>query len=155
MSDTPKTFLDPENRIERIQIEGRNYVLMQEPVYHKLLLEIESLDSALDLQRSQTEATSTAVKKLLNSKYTREQIDAVFQAPTAGRRLEMLRRFRNLNQAELAEKAGVSQTTVSNLESGKVKFRTLNATQRVLSALDVPDAAGFTFLMEDKLVENS
>ncbi len=155
MSDISKTFLDAQKRIERIKIEGRNYVLMQEPVFQELLLEIESLDSALDIVKSQAEATSTAVKKLLGSKYTREQVDSVFQAPTAGRRLEMLRRFRNMNQAQLAEKAGVSQTTVSNLESDKIRFRTLDATHRVLSALDVPDAAGFTFLMDDKLEENS
>ena len=128
---------------------------MQESVYHKLLLEIESLDSALDLERSQTEATSTAVKKLLGSKYTRDQVDAVFQAPTAGDGSKCCGDSATGIRLSLPEPGGGEPTTVSNLESGKVKLRTLDAAHRLLFALDVPDLAGFTFLMEDKLKENS
>ncbi|MGH7838459.1 MAG: helix-turn-helix transcriptional regulator [Candidatus Binataceae bacterium] len=138
MSKTQKVFADPSAQIERIKIEGRDFVLMREKIYFDLLQKIESLDSALDLQRSESEANLNIAGALLRGGYAPAQIDAVLAAPTLGRRVELLRRYGHMNQEQLARKAGVSQTTVSNLENEKISFRTLTRTGKVLSALGVP-----------------
>lgn len=148
--ERPKIYTDPGQQIERIQIEGRDYILMREPVYHRMLLEIESLDSALDLQRAQADASLAAMKKLLAGNYTQEQILEVFNAPTGAQRIELLRRFRNMSQQELAKKANVSQPAVSNLENGKVQLRQVELARNILSALDVPESLGFAILKGDE-----
>ena len=138
MSKTQKVYADPNAQIERIKVEGQDFVLMREKIYFDLLQKIESLDSALDLQRSESEANLNIAGALLRGGYAPAQIDAVLAAPTLGRRIELLRQYGHLNQKQLARKAGVSQTTVSNLENEKISFRTLNRTGKVLSALGVP-----------------
>ena len=56
MSKTQKVYADPSAQIERIKVEGQDFVLMREKIYFDMLKKIESLDSALDLQRSESEA---------------------------------------------------------------------------------------------------
>jgi DNA-binding transcriptional regulator YiaG len=144
-----KNYLDANQQIERIQIEGRDYVLMREPVFRKMLEEIEGLDSALDVQRAQGDANLSAARKLLAGKYTPAQIAKVFSAPTGGERIELLRRFQHMSQQELADRANVSQASVSKLENRKVQLRQVDTLRSVFGALDVPESAGFEILRDD------
>jgi DNA-binding XRE family transcriptional regulator len=151
-----REYLDPGQQIERLQIEGRDYVLMRDEVYRQMLHEIESLDSALELQRAQTTANRSLTKSLLRGNYTVEQIRRIVDARTAAERFALMREFRNLNQSELAAEAGVSQTTISNIENGRVQFRGVNSARRVFSALGASDTDIFELLAEreEKTEEN-
>lgn len=146
--ETPRDFLDPAQQIERLQIEGRDYVLMRVEIFQQMLQEIESLDSALELRRAQTDANRTVTRSLLRGNYTTEQIGQIVDARTAADRFALMRAFRNLNQSELAAEAGVSQTTISNIENGRVQFRGANSARRVFSALGAADSEIFELLSE-------
>ncbi len=52
-------------------------------------------------------------------------------------RLAELRKVRGWSQAKLADRAGVRQATVSNIESGKVKRLDLEILDRLARALEV------------------
>ena len=54
-----------------------------------------------------------------------------------GRRIQAARKARNLSQAALAEKAGLSASQVSQIEQGKNDPKTLTLI-RILEALQVP-----------------
>lgn len=151
MSKTQKVYADPNAQIERIKVEGQDFVLMREKIYFDMLKKIESLDSALDLQRSESEANLNIAGALLRGGYAPPQIEVVLAAPTLGRRIELLRQYGQLNQAQLARKAGVSQTTVSNLENGKISFRTLHRTGKVLSTLGIPPEEIVRFIVEGEI----
>lgn len=151
MSKTQKVYADPNAQIERIKVEGQNFVLMREKIYFDMLKKIESLDSALDLQRSESEANLNIAGALVRGGYAPAQVKVVLAAPTLGRRIELLRQCGQLNQAQLARKAGVSQTTVSNLENGKISFRTMKRTGKVLSALRIPQEEILRFIMEGEI----
>jgi DNA-binding XRE family transcriptional regulator len=154
--ETRREYLDPAQQIERLQIEGRDYVLMRDEVYRQILHEIESLDSALELERAQTDANRSLTKSLLRGNYSAEQIRRIVDARTPAERFALMREFRNLNQSELAAEAGVSQTTISNIENGRVQFRGVNSARRVFSALGASDADMFELLAErdEKTEEN-
>lgn len=146
--ETPKIYADPERQIERLKIEGNDYVLMREEIYQQMLEEIESLDSALDLQRAQAEANLSVSNILLHGNYTPQQIREILAAPDTGKKIALMRAFRNLNQEQLAEQASVSQATISNIENGRVKFRADRAAARILGALGVTKAGAFSLLSE-------
>jgi DNA-binding XRE family transcriptional regulator len=147
--DSPdKEFADPEKKIERLQVEGRDYVLMRAEVYEELLREIEELDSALDLQRSQAEANLGVTRKLLSGKYSVPQLQQIVAAKTAAERVSLMRNFRSINQTDLADQAGVSQSTVSKIERGQVRFRTVDSARRVLAALGADNADMIDLLSE-------
>lgn len=60
-------------------------------------------------------------------------------------RIEAVRKEKNMTQAELAEKSGVSRTIISGLESGRVKNTTAETLIKIASALDAKvDAIFFT-----------
>jgi DNA-binding XRE family transcriptional regulator len=143
-----REFADAAQQIERLQVEGRDYVLMRSEIYEKMLLEIESLDSALELQRAQTDANRSVTRSLLRGNYSAQQIRQIVDARTPAERFALMREFRNLNQSELAAQAGVSQTTISNFENGRVQFRAANSARRVLSALGASDADVFDLISE-------
>jgi DNA-binding XRE family transcriptional regulator len=146
--ETARDFLDPAQQTERLQIEGRDYVLMRVEIFQQMLQEIESLDSALELQRAQTDANRTVTRSLLRGNYTAEQIRQIVDARTAADRFAPMGAFRNLNQPELAAQAGVNQTTISNIENGRVQFRAVNSARRVFSALGASDPEIFELLSE-------
>lgn len=148
MRETTKAFLDPGEKIQQVTIDGEECVLMRAEAYHNLLQEIESLDSALDLQRAQADANLSVTKKILQGRFTQPQIDEVMRARTAAERVSLMREYRNLNQSELAAEAGVSQTTISNIENGRVQFRGVESARRVFSALGAADTELFDLLAE-------
>jgi transcriptional regulator with XRE-family HTH domain len=61
-----------------------------------------------------------------------------------GRRLKILRKARNLNQAELAEKVGIETKYLSNIETGR-RSPSFEKTVALAKALDVPMSALFSF----------
>jgi DNA-binding transcriptional regulator YiaG len=148
MRETVKAFLDPGEKIQQVTIDGEDCVLMRAEAYHHLLQEIESLDSALDLERAQADANLSVTKKILQGRFTQPQIDEVMRARTAAERVSLMREYRNLNQSELAAEAGVSQTTISNIENGRVQFRGVESARRVFSALGAADTELFDLLTE-------
>ncbi len=147
-AEKSRDYLDPGQQIERLKIEGRDYVLMRVEIFQQMLQEIESLDSALELQRAQTDANRSVTKSLLQGNYTPQQIRLIVGARTPAERFALMREFRNLNQSELAAEAGVSQTTISNIENGRVRFRGVNSARRLFSALGASDDEIFELLSE-------
>jgi DNA-binding XRE family transcriptional regulator len=145
-----KEFADPEHKVERLRIEGRDFVLMRSEVYEQLLREIEELDSALDLQRSQATANLGVARRLLSGNYSAQQIREIVGATTPAERFSLMRNYLNLNQAELAGQAGVSQSTISKIERGQVKFRTVDSARRILSALGADEADMLDLLAENE-----
>jgi DNA-binding XRE family transcriptional regulator len=145
---TARDFLDPAQQIERLQIEGRDYVLMRAEIFRQMIQEIELLDSALELQRAQTDANRSVTKSLLQGNYSTQQIRQIVDARTPAQRFALMREFRNLNQSELAAEAGVSQTTISNIENGRVQFRGVNSARRLFAALGASDDEIFELLSE-------
>lgn len=66
-----------------------------------------------------------------------------------GRAIALCRKQREMNQAELAERAGVSVSYISLLEKNKRKDPTLSTIQNVSEALGVPSSILF-FLAADQ-----
>lgn len=66
-----------------------------------------------------------------------------------GRAIALCRKQRDLNQAELAARAGVSVSYISLLEQNKRKDPTLSTIQKVAEALNVPSGILF-FLAADQ-----
>lgn len=67
-----------------------------------------------------------------------------------GRAITLCRKQREMNQAELAERAGVSVSYISLLEQNKRKDPTLSTIQRVSEALGVPSSILFFLAAEDR-----
>lgn|SRR5690242_11709002 len=139
---------DPESAAQRIEIEGVPYVLVREKVYENILEQIESLDAALDAQRNRTSATQKLAARMMSSRLTRAQAQAVNRAPTFGRRMEALREIRHLSQFELAERTGLSQATISKLENDQVAEPGFDSVHRILRALEAPAEAAEPLLDE-------
>lgn len=53
-----------------------------------------------------------------------------------GYRIKELREEKNLSQAKLAEKSGVSRTIISNLENGQSTSMTMKTLNKLAKALD-------------------
>lgn len=66
-----------------------------------------------------------------------------------GRAIALCRKQRDMNQAQLAERAGVSVSYISLLEQNKRKDPTLSTIQKVSEALSVPSSILF-FLAADQ-----
>ena len=66
-----------------------------------------------------------------------------------GRAIALCRKQRDMNQVELAERAGVSVSYISLLEQNKRKDPTLSTIQKVSEALSVPSSILF-FLAADQ-----
>jgi transcriptional regulator with XRE-family HTH domain len=135
--------LSTKNDIQRIQIEGVDYVLVRAEKYQELLHELDSIDTALEVQRTRAETSEDVTETLLSGRYTPEQMKMIFGARSFGQRLQALRQVHNLNQQELAEMADVSQATISKLENDKVESPAFEEVHKVLTGLKIPDAAAF------------
>ena len=135
--------LSTKNDIQRIQIEGVDYVLVRAEKYQELLHELDSIATALEVQRTRAETSEDVTETLLSGRYTPEQMKMIFGARSFGQRLQVLRQVHNLNQQELAEMADVSQATISKLENDKVESPAFEEVHKVLTGLKIPDAAAF------------
>jgi DNA-binding XRE family transcriptional regulator len=124
---------------------------VREETYQKLLDEVESLDTALEVQRTRGQAAANVVETLLSGDLTRQQVNQILGAGTFGQRLEMLRRFRHLGQEELAERAGVSQTMISNLERDLVQRPAFGHLHQIFKTLEVSSVAAYDLLVKPRV----
>jgi transcriptional regulator with XRE-family HTH domain len=138
-----QTAVANETGIQQLQIGGEDYVLVRAEKYQELLHELDSMDTALEVQRTQADASERVAETLLSGRYKPEQMKKIFGATTFGRRLQVLREVHNLNQEELAKIADVSQATISKLENDRVENPAFEAVHKVLTGLKIPDAAAY------------
>jgi transcriptional regulator with XRE-family HTH domain len=129
--------------IQKIQVEGEDYVLVRAEKYQELLDELDSIDTALEVQRTRAAASEHVAETLLSGRYTPEQMKLIFGARSFGQRLQVLRQVQDLNQQQLAEISDVSQATISKLENDKVESPAFVEVHKVLKGLRIPDAAAF------------
>ena len=135
--------LSPKYDIQKIHIKGEDYVLVRAEKYQELLDELESVDTALEVQQTRVEASEHVAETLLSGRYTPEQMKMIFGARSFGQRLQVLRQVHKLNQQQLAKIANVSQATISKLENDRVETPAFEEVHKVLTGLKIPDAAAF------------
>jgi transcriptional regulator with XRE-family HTH domain len=132
-----------QSGIQQLQIGGVDYVLVRAEKYQELLQELDSMDTAVEVQRTRADASERVAETLLSGHYTPEQMNRIFGAASFGQRLQVLRQVHNLNQEDLAKIADVSQATISKLENDRVENPAFEAVHKVLTGLKIPDAAAF------------
>lgn len=132
--------------IQLLELSGVEYVLVRKEKYDELLDELEAVDTALDIARSKSAASQDVLKAMLQGHFSVEQIREVAKTKTLGGRLRLMRKLRNLDQRELAEKTGVSQTTISNLENDRVSEPSFEAIDAIFTSLRVPEGAVYPLL---------
>jgi transcriptional regulator with XRE-family HTH domain len=143
MAKSAKGASAKQTDIQQIQIEGVDYILVRAEKYQELLHELDSIDTALEVQQTRADASERVAETLLSGRYTPEQMNMIFGAGSFGQRLQVLRQVHNLNQQELAEVADVSQATISKLENDRVENPAFEEVHKVLTGLQIPDAAAF------------
>jgi DNA-binding XRE family transcriptional regulator len=141
--------MDPRKDVQRLRFGSDVYVLVREAVYEKLLQRLDGLHAALQAQRNRTEASVNFFETLLSEKLTPGQARDVLQAPTFGKRLALLREFRELDQIDLANRAGLAQSTISKLENDETSRPSYEVVRRVFEALGVPDLASYPLFKKD------
>jgi len=149
MADNLK--IDSSKPIQRISFGSETYVLVNEKTYEEILRRMDSMQAALEIQKSRIHASYNFVDALTEQKLTPEQVRGVLHAPTLGKRLAVLREAREMGQVELAEKAGVSQAAISKLETGETKRPSLELIEKVLAALDLPDVLTYALTRSDSV----
>jgi DNA-binding XRE family transcriptional regulator len=137
---------DKNKAIQTLNLFGQDYVLIRKERYDELLDKLEALDTALDITRSKEQASHDVLKAMLKGNFSVEQIREVARSKTIGERLRLIRRIRNLDQRELAEKTGLSQTTISNLENDRVSEPSFAALDAIFEGLKVPEGAVYPLL---------
>lgn len=141
--------IDPKKDAQRLRFGNEVYVLVREKVYEDLLRRVDGLHAALQVAKNRTEASSNYVETLLAEKLTLPQVRAVLEAPTFGKRIAILRQCRRWDQSDLALHAGISQSTVSKLESGESSRPSYELVQRIFTALELPDLASYPIFKKD------
>ena len=137
---------DKDKEIQLLQLLGTEYVLIRKEKYDELLDNLDSLDTALDITRSKAEASQDVLESMLKGAFPLEAVRRVASATTLGERLRIMREMRNLGQRQLSEKAGVSQTTISNLENDQISEPSFEALDKIFTSLRVPGGAVYPLL---------
>ena len=107
---------------------------------------LEALDTALDITRSRANASKDLLTAMLQEKLSVAQLREIKGAKTIGGRLRLLREMRNLDQRELSDMSGVSQTTISNLENDRVSEPSFASLDALTTSLGVPAGAVYPFI---------
>ena len=141
--------IDPKKDVQRLRLGSNVYVLVRENVYEKLLQRLDGLHAAVQVAKNRTEASSNFVETLLAEKLTLPQVREVLQAPTFGKRVAILRQSRGWDQNDLAKHAGISQSTISKLESGETSRPSFQVVRSVFAALELPDLASYPLFRND------
>lgn len=141
--------IDPRKEVQRLRLGGETYVLVREETYERLLRRLDGLHASLQLQRKRAGVSRDLVDVLVAEKLSPEQVRGILRARSFGERLAILRLSRGLDQAEVAYRAGLSQTLVSNFENNKVRRPSYDAIQRILGALGLPDIASYVLLRKE------
>jgi DNA-binding XRE family transcriptional regulator len=135
-----------DKETQLLKLMGREYVLIRKEKYDELLDNLESLDTALNVTRSKAEASRDVLDALLEGSFSLEETRQVAGAKTLGERLRVMREMRNLGQRQLSERAGVSQTTISNLENDRISEPSFEALDKIFTSLRVPEGAVYPLL---------
>ncbi len=143
------TEIDPRKDVQRLSFGKDVYVVVREPVYEKLLNRLDGLSAALRVQKNRSEVSANLVETLLSEKLAPEQVRKVLRAPTFGKRLALLREFRGLDQIDLANRAGISQSAISKLENDGTSRPSYELVHRIFEALGVPDLASYPLFKKD------
>lgn len=137
---------DKNKTIQTLCLFGQDYVLVRKERYDELLDKLEALDTALDITRSKEQASQDILRALLKGDFSLEEIREVTRTKTIGERLGVLRRIRKLDQRALAEKTGLSQTTISNLENDRIADPGFKVLDAIFEGLEVPEGAVYPLL---------
>lgn len=124
--------------VQRVQSAGEDFVLVKRRPYEELIDRLESLDTSSEVQRARAAVRRGVLELVLDRGLTREQVQELARADSFGGRLAILRQALGVDQKRLAEESGVSQSTISKLEHGKVKRLSFDTVQRLLEALGLP-----------------
>jgi len=141
---------DKNKAVQLLSLLGQEYVLIRKENYDELLDKLEALDTALDITRSKEQASQDILKAMLTGNFSVEQIREVAKTKTVGERIRLIRRIRNLDQRKLAEKTGLSQTTISNLENDRISEPSFAALDAIFEGLKVPGGAVYPLLKTSK-----
>lgn len=141
---------DKNKAIQLLSLFGHEYVLIRKETYDELLDKLEALDTALDITRSKEQASQDVLKAMLKGNFSVEQIREVAKTKTIGERIRLIRRIRHLNQRKLAEKTGLSQTAISNLENDLISEPSFEALDAIFEGLKVPEGAVYPLLKTRK-----
>jgi DNA-binding XRE family transcriptional regulator len=137
---------DKAKEIQLLNLMGEEYVLVRKEKYDELLDNIESLETSLNITRSRADASHDILDAMLKGTFSPEDIRRVARAKTLGGRLRTIREMRNIGQRKLSEKAGVSQTTISNLENDLISEPSFEALDKIFTSLSVPEGAVYPLL---------
>jgi DNA-binding XRE family transcriptional regulator len=137
---------DKNKEIQLLPMFGKEYVLILKEKYDELLDRLESLDTALNITRSRATASHDVLEGLLKGEFSVEEVQQLRRAKTLGERLRAIREMRNLGQRELSQKAGVSQTTISNMENDRISEPSFEALDKIFASLGVPEGAVYPLL---------
>jgi DNA-binding XRE family transcriptional regulator len=137
---------DKEKEIQLLNLMGEEYVLIRKQKYDELLDNLESLDTSLNITRSRADASQDLLEAMLKGNFSPENIRQVARAKTLGSRLRTIREVRKIGQRQLSEKAGVSQTTISNLENDLISEPSFESLDKIFTSLSVPEGAVYPLL---------
>src|SRR5260221_1622426 len=108
---------DTRKDVQILKFGEEAYVLVRARVYRTLLQRLDSMYTALKLQRTRNAASTNLAEVLLKEDLTAEQVRRLMETPALGARIKLLREFRNLTQVGLAERAQVHQSVICRLET--------------------------------------
>ncbi|HEY4742380.1 MAG: helix-turn-helix transcriptional regulator [Candidatus Acidiferrales bacterium] len=137
---------DKNKTIQLLELFGTEYVLIQKEKYDELLDKLEALDTTLDITRSRADASKDLLKVMLAGAFSAKEIREIAKAKTIGERIRRIREMREMGQRDLADKAGLSQTTISNLENNRVAAPSYAELEAIFTGLGVSEAAVFPVL---------
>jgi DNA-binding XRE family transcriptional regulator len=144
---------DTQKDVQILKFGEEEYVLVRARVYRALLQRLNSMYTALKLQRTRNAASTNLAEVLLKEDLRAEQVRKLMKAPTLGERIKLLREFRNLTQSELAERAQVHQSAICRLETGGSERPSYETIQKVMRALKVPDIVSYPLLKSPALTD--
>ena len=141
--------IDPKKDVQRLRFGSEVYVLVRESAYEKLLHRLDGLHAALQVQKNRTETSANFLETILREKLSQGQVLKVLQAPSFGKRIALLREFREWDQSDLAARAGLSQSTVSKLENDETSRPSYDVVCRIFKALELPDLASYPLFRKE------
>ncbi len=141
---------DKNKSVQLLNLMGQDYVLVRKQTYDQLLDKLEALDTALVITQSREQASQDVLKAMLKGNFSVEQIREVAKTKTIGERIRLIRKIRKLDQRKLAEKSGLSQTAISNLENDLISEPSFASLDAVFEGLQVPPGAVYPLLKTTK-----
>jgi|GraSoi2013_115cm_1033766.scaffolds.fasta_scaffold31539_3 DNA-binding XRE family transcriptional regulator len=141
---------DKNKSVQLLNLMGQDYVLVRKQTYDELLDKLEALDTALVITQSREQASQDVLKAMLKGNFSVEQIREVAKTKTIGERIRLIRKIRKLDQRKLAEKSGLSQTAISNLENDLISEPSFASLDAVFEGLQVPEGAVYPLLKTTK-----